>query len=243
MGKKKHQEEHENLERWLLTYADLITLLLAFFIMMYTFSKRDAGKYAEVASHLKSIFSEGSGILGMGHISGKKTIDLPMQGEKGNESLKKVEEDIRNIEATENTKKSISVFSDERGVVIRVMDMAFFDPGKADLKEGAKAALDGIVPVIIDIDNHIRIEGHTDDVPISTAEFRSNWELSTRRATEVVRYLVEGHSFPPERISAAGFSEFRPIAPNDTPENRALNRRIEIVVLKSAKDGHLAATE
>ena len=129
----------------------------------------------------------------------------------------------------------ISVFRDERGIVIRIMDRAFFDEGKAELKETAKSALRKIVPILEKSKNHVRIEGHTDDVPINTAEFTSNWELSTRRATEVVRYLIEKYGFLPHRISASGYAEYRPVAPNDTQQNRALNRRIEIILLDASK--------
>jgi chemotaxis protein MotB len=114
-----------------------------------------------------------------------------------------------------------------------VLDKAFFDEGKAELKDGAKGALDKIVPIIKSVDNHVRIEGHTDNVPINTNEFKSNWELSVRRATEVVRYFVEKRGLPPERISATGYAEYRPIVQNDSPKNKALNRRIEIIVIKS----------
>jgi len=126
----------------------------------------------------------------------------------------------------------ITVLSDERGIVIRIMDRAFFDPGRAELKETAKKALMKIAPIIKAADNQIRIEGHTDNVPISTSEFKSNWELSVRRATEVVRHLIEKYDFPPERISASGYAEYRPVASNDTEQDRALNRRIEIILLR-----------
>ena len=148
---------------------------------------------------------------------------------------KKLEDEIQSLADNESIKKNISVFSDERGIVIRILEKAFFDEGKADLKERAKGALGKIVPVVRNIDNQIRIEGHTDNVPINNNEFRSNWELSARRATEVVSYFIEKYDFPPERISAVGYAEYRPVAVNDTPENRALNRRIEIIIVKSDK--------
>lgn len=217
--RKKKDEEHENLERWLLTYADLITLLLAFFIMLYTFSKQDAQKYSEVTGHLKAIFSGTSGIHN--------------GGEKGKEEIKGyIEEKLKTIARLENLQNNISVFSDERGIVIRILDSAFFDEGRADLKEKARQTLDRLIPVLQSVSNHIRIEGHTDNVPIYNYEFKSNWELSVRRATEVVRYLIERGGIPPIRVSAAGYAEYRPVTTNDTPEGRALNRRIEIIVVK-----------
>jgi chemotaxis protein MotB len=231
--KRKHDEEHENAERWLLTYADLITLLLAFFIMMYVFSKKDAYKYDEVASHLKTIFSGGTGLAGKGSVTATSPIDMPSRGASSGEIKRQLEGEFMDKNRDESGRESISVLSDERGIVIRVLDKAFFDEGKAELKEGAKSALDKIVPIIKGVENHIRIEGHTDNVPINTSEFKSNWELSVRRATEVVRYFIEKRDLPPERISATGYAEYRPISQNNSPKNRALNRRIEIIVAKS----------
>lgn len=237
MRRKKKEEEQENLDRWLITYSDLITLLLAFFIMMYTFSKQDAAKYQEVSEQLKAIFTGGASILRTGRAPGSKAvITLPSTASSGTgtgaDIEKQLEKEIKSLAETLDKEHKISVFRDERGIVIRVMDKAFFDEGRAQLKETAKQTLTKIVPIIEGSESPIRIEGHTDNVPIKTSEFGSNWELSVRRATEVVRYLIEKHEFPPERISASGYAEYRPVAPNDTVENRASNRRIEIILLQ-----------
>jgi chemotaxis protein MotB len=233
LRKKRTEEEHENLERWLITYADLITLLLAFFIMMYTFSKQDSQKYQELTGHLKTIFTGHSGITGKGNGASGAPVDT--QGHlammENGDVKRQLEDEIKGLIGSEEMKKNISVLSDERGIVIRILDKAFFDEGKADLKERARKALDRILPVVRKINNHIRIEGHTDDIPIKTSEFKSNWELSVRRATEVVRYFVERYDFPPQRISAVGYAEYRPVMSNDTPDNRAMNRRIEIILM------------
>jgi len=230
MRRKNGADEHENLERWLLTYADLITLLLAFFIMMYTFSKQDAQKYNEVTAHLKSIFSGGSGIAKKGNLEGKLPVDLQMQIGSNAMIEERIKQEFREIADENGLKNNITVFTDARGVVVRIMDKAFYDEGKADLKQGAKNALNKIIPIMKGIKNHIRIEGHTDDTPISKGEFKSNWELSVRRATEVVRYIVEKGPIAPDRISATGYAEYRPIVSNDTAENKALNRRVEIII-------------
>ena len=205
--------------------------------MMYVFSKQDAQKYDEVVGHLKTIFTGGAGTSGQGKDAGALLFELPIKTAQGTgeEVRKKLEDEIQSLADNESIKKNISIFSDERGVVIRILEKAFFDEGKADLKERAKGALGKIVPVVRNIDNQIRIEGHTDNVPINNHEFRSNWELSVRRATEVVSYFIEKYDFPPERVSAVGYAEYRPVAVNDTPENRALNRRIEIIIVKSDK--------
>jgi len=238
--RKKKPEEHENLERWLITYADLITLLLAFFILMYTMSKQDSKKYQEVAAHLKAIFSGSHAILATGNVAGKAPIELSFKGGAENVAALKeqLEKELREIgdKGAADGMQNISLVSDERGLVVRAMEKAFFDTGKADLTSRARSALDGIAPVLVGMPNHVRVEGHTDNVPISTSEFRSNWELSVRRATEVVRYLVERRHFPPDRISASGYAEYRPIASNDTPEDRATNRRIEIIIVNVAEN-------
>ena len=232
----KKPEEHENLERWLITYADLITLLLAFFILMYTMSKQDSKKYQEVAAHLKAIFNGNAGIMARGNLPVKTPAEVSFKDASSSDALRKqLEKEINELggQDKDNGQARISLINDERGLVVRAMEKAFFETGKADLGAKAYRALDGIAPVLKDMQNHVRVEGHTDNVPINTHEFRSNWELSVRRATEVVRYLVEKHGFPPDRISAAGYAEYRPIANNDTSESRSLNRRIEIIIINA----------
>lgn len=233
MKRRKNEEEHENLERWLITYADLITLLLAFFIMMYTFSKQDAQKYQEVSERLRAIFTGGTSVLKTG-TGGTNVLNPLQKSESTGEIKRQLENEIKAMTDMKDAHK-ITVFKDERGIVIRIMDRAFFDEGRAELKQTAKSALRKIGPIIKNSGSQVRIEGHTDNVPINTAEFRSNWELSTRRATEVVRHLIETYDFPPEQISASGYAEHRPIAANDGADNRALNRRIEIILLQAAK--------
>jgi chemotaxis protein MotB len=229
--KKKSDDEHENLERWLITYSDLITLLLAFFIMMYTFSKQDAQRYEEVSENLKTIFRGSSGALSGGK-GGRSVIGtLPGVIAKGGVE-EQLQKELKKISGSGGYGNNIEVFRDQRGIVIRGMDKAFFDEGKANLKESAIEVLAKIGPIIRDSNNPVMIEGHTDNTPINTGEFRSNWELSVRRATEVVRYLIEEHHLAPDRISASGYAEYRPVATNDTPRNRALNRRIEIILLE-----------
>jgi chemotaxis protein MotB len=231
--RRKSEEDKENLERWLLTYADLITLLLAFFVMLYVFSKQDTRKYDAMTMQLKAIFSGGAGVVVEGGRTGSRTIEATTEGPSDIQIRRELEKQIKELSKAEGQENNISVITDERGIVIRIMDKAFYDTGKADLKEKARATLDKIAPVIKTLPNEIRIEGHTDNIPISTYEFKSNWELSVRRATEVVRYLVEKVGISPKRISAAGYAEYRPVAENDSDANRALNRRIEIIVVRN----------
>jgi len=202
----------ENLERWLLTYADLITLLLAFFIMMYTLSISDAQRFRSLSKELGNIFT---GEIG------------PAPGE----GLLDIKERVSSYIKEKGLEGWVKAMIEERGLVIRIMTTSFFEEGKADLTPDMKAVLDEIAPMIKDLPNKVQVEGHTDNKPIHNERFRSNWELSVARATEVVRYLIEKHGFPPERIAAIGYGEYRPIAPNDTELNRARNRRVEIVIL------------
>ncbi len=232
--RRKSEEDKENLERWLLTYADLITLLLAFFVMLYVFSKQDTRKYDAMTMQLKAIFSGGAGVVVEGGRTGSQTIEATNEGPSDIQIRRELEKQIKELSQVEGQGNNISVITDERGIVIRIMDKAFYDTGKADLKDRARETLDKIAPVIKTLPNEIRIEGHTDNVPINTYEFRSNWELSVRRATEVVRYLIENGGLTAQRISAAGYAEYRPVADNDSEANRALNRRIEIIVVNTA---------
>lgn len=238
--RKKSEEDKENLERWLLTYADLITLLLAFFVMLYVFSKQDARKYDAMTMQLKAIFSGGAGVVVEGGRTGSQTLESYAPARSNEEIKNQLEDQIKSLSKTDGMKDNISIITDERGVVIRIMDKAFYDLGKADLREKARETLDKIGPVIMALPNEIRIEGHTDNVPINTSEFKSNWELSVRRATEVVRHLIEKGGISPKRISAAGYAEYRPVAANDTDSNRALNRRIEIIVVNTANKNSAA---
>lgn len=126
---------------------------------------------------------------------------------------------------------SIHLEAQERGLVVRFADQVFFDLGQAELKPEALEILANISPMLRDLPNPIRVEGHTDNLPINTARYPSNWELSTARATSVIRHLVEEENFSPFRLSAAGYGEYRSVRDNDTPENRAVNRRVDIVIM------------
>lgn len=128
--------------------------------------------------------------------------------------------------------EAVHVEYTERGVVIRFADRVLFDLGRADLKPEAVEILDQLVGLLRTVPNPVRVEGHTDDLPINNERFPSNWELSTARATNVIKYFIEKHGLDPTKFSAAGYGEYRPLVPNDSMENRALNRRVDIVLLR-----------
>lgn len=221
-------------ERWLLTYADMITLLLALFIVLYSMSKIDSEKFHDVTQALSDQLASGKSIFhkSLGSdIFGKKVMDFGQL-----RSLQqKFMERIRLETQRSNAPTGISTIIDQRGLVIHIKESALFDPGSDNLKPEAYAALDFVAEQLKGVHNAIRIEGHTDNVPIHTPRFPSNWELSAGRATTVIKYLIDKHGLPPDQLSALGFGEFKPLADNSTAEGRAQNRRVDIVVLAQSE--------
>jgi chemotaxis protein MotB len=227
--KKLNDIEHENLDRWLLTYSDLITLLLAFFIAMYAMSQIDAKRFGRMAEALKGVLKGGESIL--------RYDDKPEEVTKGHGvlhigNLKMLKQQIdEKFKAVPDGEKLVQTEITERGLVVHILESALFSAGSAVLEPRAMTVLDMIYGKIQDVPNHMRIEGHTDDRPINSPVYPSNWELSTARATSVVRYFINDHNAPATKISALGYGEYRPIQPNTSIENRASNRRVDVVVL------------
>jgi chemotaxis protein MotB len=219
-------DSHENLERWLLTYADLITLLLAFFVVMYSMSKVDAKKFGKMAEALNGVLKGGESVM-KNPSDAKKTGHGLLQIGNLKTIQKQVEERFKEINRQGEIKTEVT----ERGLVVHIMESALFKAASATLEPRAMEILDLIAAKVKGIPNHVRIEGHTDDRPISTSVFPSNWELSSARATAVVRYFTNNHGITPDRVSALGYGEYRPIKPNNNIENRAQNRRVDIVIL------------
>ena len=227
--KTAYTAKHDNLERWLLTYADMITLLTAFFLMMYSMSVVSKGKFTAMAASVRSGFGSvlngGDGILNnSGAPSAKKTL-TPYQ-----ESM----QNLRLYVEQNNLKGKITARSDERGLVISLAaDNLLFERGQARILPQNSGALDKVAQIIKSVTNQVEIEGHTDDLPIHTAQFPSNWELSAGRAAAVLRQMTEQNGLPGTRFRAAGYADTKPLAPNTTEANRARNRRVDIVILKT----------
>jgi len=239
MSKKKKHEGHGNSERWLVSYADFITLLFILFIIMYSFSQIDIQKYKQVAASLSSEFSSGGGGGGgnpiMDHSGmGPGNYKTPAQIE--NETLSSLAQEISSYSQDKGIDSNISLHNDERGLYISITGTVLFADASATLTPQAKEFVNIIFNRLKNLPNHILIEGHTDNRPISTREFPSNWELSSARSINLVRYLIEEYKFEPERLSSAAYGEYRPVAPNDTPENRSKNRRVEIIILKTKQN-------
>jgi chemotaxis protein MotB len=210
-----------------LSYADFVTLLFALFVTMYAVSTVDADKLAPAASSMRSAFdgetSEGATapLTNLGVI-----VAQPPQ-------LDRVRHELARVLADAIAAGRLELIEDSRGLVVSLPERATFAPASTEMTPTALALVGRVARAVKPFDRPLRIEGHTDDVPISTREFRSNWELSTARAATVIRFLVEGVDFDPRRLSAAGYGEFRPRVANDSPENRARNRRVDIVILEA----------
>lgn len=269
--RKKKAPEHISHERWLVSYADFITLLFAFFTTMYAISTVDAQKMGRLvvsmrASFDSAMFPPGSDTLSLSSGSGagsaiardvlenvavpkeKAIQDYPVTtlrelksnvvrgaGVKGDlVALSKIRKNVQTLVDSKGMSGKVQTRMEERGLVISLGEGGFFDSGSDELKPEGRELLDSLAEQMLASGNQIRVEGHTDNVPIQTTRFPSNWELSTARATTIVSYLVRRFGFKPDQLSAAGYGEFRPIATNDTLEGRARNRRVDLVILTSS---------
>lgn len=183
-------------------------------------SSIDSGKYKSVVAALGSIFGSESKLSA---INSEKIIPTPKD---------KLAEDLTKLIAMYNYNNSIRLEQNERGVTIHILDDILFPPGKATLSENSKLVLKRLAHVLKNLPNDIRIEGHTDNIPINTPQYPSNWHLSVDRALTTAYYLIKNENLSPDKVSIVGYSEYKPIASNDLPETRALNRRVDIVILK-----------
>ncbi|HEY9899733.1 MAG TPA: flagellar motor protein MotB [Pantanalinema sp.] len=232
-------------ERWLLTYADLITLLLVFFVVLYALSQVDVAKYEKLKESLNKSMGANSTVIdlkGAGHrentlldggkgvLPHEQLIVPPEQLE-----LERLSTEVEQMAEEAGLADELEATVTSEGLVVSISNAGFFMPGDAGLRPKAVPTLDRIARMLRTFDHTMRIEGHTDNTPISTARYPSNWELSASRATNLVRFLIERHSYEPRRLSAAGYGEYYPKVPNDTEAHRAQNRRVDIVVLRAAQ--------
>ncbi len=253
MGRKKKVEEHENHERWLVSYADFMTLLFAFFTTMYAISTVDTQKmgkmvYSMQQSFDSTVFPPGSKTLSLSQVQGSgeisnvahqlidsiklpKNVNFKTQLVSGEKELGRLKSKIETNIGPELLKGIIRTHIEPRGLIISLGEGGFFDSGSDQIKSDGKALLDVIAASLTPLGNQIRIEGHTDNVPIKNSKFPSNWELSTARATAIIRYTIVQFGLEPELLSSAGYAEYKPVASNKTEEGRSRNRRVDIVVL------------
>lgn len=254
------------INRWVVSYADFVTMLLALFMVMYALSQLDVNHMKTFSGSIDKAFDgntknqnkavtnldEKSKLLKVFkttetnvYIDNKNSLIIDKPAKELKKQFSSFEnqislesanfENIRNtIKSEFSNTKNINVIREPRGLLIRLNDTVLFDKGSDIIKDKAQNVLDKIAVVLKNEPNSIRIEGHTDNLPIKTDKFPSNWELSTARATNLVKYLVEAHKISPTRLSAAGYGEYMPISGNNTEVGRGENRRVDIVVLSSS---------
>lgn len=240
MAKKKH-EEHENHERWLVSYADFITLLFAFFVVMYSVSSVNEGKYRTVSESIKAalnpIVSPPSSTLAFTLGTNKPATIQPSLAGAKEPVVRKLRAIMKSVNEAAQFEIIQVVERSSGEIVITIPDHVMFNSGEATLRPAALPFLKALAEVLTELDRQVRIEGHTDNVPIRTAQYPSNWELSAARAVIVVRVMSELYGVPAQHLSATGRADSLPRTDNLTPEHRAKNRRVEIVVLAEHKTG------
>jgi len=251
MGRKKKPEEHENLERWLVSYADFITLLFATFVVLYALSQIDLAKFKELKTSIREAFNhsptilkgdpgvmseKGQSLLDSGGFSDSKNMIPPIfqaiEAKEEREQYKMIQEEMELKQ--EDELKGIKTQVTERGLVIKMVGNIFFDSSKPELKGESLKVVREVGKILKEKFPYklIRVEGHTDNEPINSEMFPSNWELSSYRAASVVRYLNEVIGIEKDRLVTVGYADSRPIASNETTEGRQANRRVEIIVLR-----------
>ena len=247
-GRKKKQEEAENHERWMVSYADFLTLLFAFFTCLYAISTVDSQKMGQMVASMKASFgseifeASGGGKLNLSDISGISTAISVMENSEASKSASKTilngeaamgrfKRSIEAVLAEEIKNKMVTVRLEQRGVVISLGENGMFDSGSVEIRPEGIVMLDSLATLFTTVGNHIRIEGHADNIPINTVRFPSNWELSSARGAAVLTRMIANYGMSPELLSTSGYGEFRPVASNDTAEGRARNRRVDIIVL------------
>jgi len=256
-----HEEEHENHERWLITYADMITLLMVLFVVLFSIGQVDLAKFQALKHSLSNslggpakpnpVVTGGAGVLTAGSQisgavpSGTGSLGSPVPSDQAlialvrqkaaaeQATLTQAEKQIEQALTNKGLQDAVTFRQEVRGLVVTVVsDNVLYPVGSAVLQPEGRAVLDALAPALAHLPNDISVEGHTDNQPIvGGGEYPTNWELSTARATAVVRYLIDAHGLVPSRLAAAGYADTRPIVPNTSASNEGLNRRVEIVVL------------
>ncbi len=253
MARRKIHEEHENLERWLVSYADFITLLFAFFVVMYAISSVNEGKYRVLSDSIVQAFQEkqtsdkminmtqknDSILPGTGRPIGRSS---PMRPESGKQDtpetkhMKSIAKDVASAMASLVRQGQVKVTQSARGITVEINASTLFPSGEATLQPASTQALAAVAKVLAGTDNPIQVEGHTDDQPIKSPVYPSNWELSSARAASVVRLLAE-QGVSPSRMVAVGYADNKPLDTNATPDGRARNRRVNVLILNKVGDG------
>ena len=241
MARRRKRVDHDNHERWLISYADFVTLLFAFFVVMYSISSVNEGKYKTFSNSLSIAFASRPGSASTGiapnqqeqmlkALVDNRTARMGEQQRKIQERMKKLESGISQVMLSMINQGLVGVSQSKRGVVIDISASSLFKTGDATLQPEVLDVLRQVAAVLSREDQPIEVEGHTDDVPIKTVQFPSNWELSSARASSVTRMLID-NGVQTKRLAVVGLAENQPLAPNDSSENRARNRRVTITIL------------
>ncbi|MEF3305420.1 flagellar motor protein MotB [Paenibacillus sp. GYB003] len=249
--RKAKDVSHQSSERWLITYADLITLLMIFFVIMYAMSKVDVAKYESLAQALQLQFADGPSIVPkgagiMGEAIPRESPDPAVrerqsaENDAEREARNQKEEELQNLLkvvreyiAEQRLEGQVSAKDTSRGIAITLNDLFLFDLGKADLKPGAYPVLEKLASLFPKLNAKVGIEGHTDDLPLATGSlYQDNWGLSQARSVSVIRYFVNSAKLEPATFISSAYADTKPVAPNDSEANRQKNRRVEIVVLR-----------
>lgn len=258
--KNKKQAEQAGSPAWMTTYSDLMSLLLTFFILLFSMSAVSEERFKEAADSLRSalIGSSSDSILDS---DGETIVDMDLNEFDGidpeeiiseappvdpnyiPEEVVELYDTVNLFLEEEGLNADVTLSRDQEGVYIDIQEAILFDSGSATLKAVGSEKLGQLAELFELFDNEIIIEGYTDDVPMNSQQFPSNWELSTGRALSVLRYLSESYDISPSRLSARGYGEHRPIAPNDSDENRAMNRRVNIVIVHDDREDVPSGTE
>lgn len=244
-----YSNSNDYINRWVISYADFVTMLLALFMVMFATSHMGETKIKDVNKSIQKVFVSQNAVQNAKDLQDTENVknietaqkeESPLENTgktilEGKDGILDSQAVLEQIKKDINAETSIKVLKSDRGVVIRLNDTMLFDPGSAIIKSDAMATLQKITLSLEKFQNPIVIEGHTDSVPIMNEKYPSNWELSTARATNIIKYLTNEYKLPPGRLSAVGYGEYMPIGENDSPQGRAKNRRVDIIVLSSDK--------
>lgn len=226
-----------NVSEWMTTYSDLVTLLLCFFVLLFSFSVIDAKKFEAIIRSFQgslSVLDSGKTIDEDQYISQALQSNRLLREQQEAESMEWLYRQLDEYIQQNNLEGTVVLGVEERGLLIRFKDQVLFDSGKAIIRKDGEPIVQSIGEILKQNDRAIRVEGHTDNVPMHSLLYPSNWELSTARAVNVVKFFIEKVGIAPTRLSAAGYSEYHPIADNDTAENRQKNRRVDVVILRKS---------
>ena len=226
MNRNYYTNSNDYINRWVISYADFVTMLLALFMVLYAAHSMGKNEVKNVNNSLKDVFNTKPAVESQIQEAEDKNVNFDMLEQ---------EEIVKKLRTSDISDDSVKIIKEKRGVVIRLNDSMLFAPGSAIIKSEAKEELDKIANLLETFQNPIVIEGHTDSMPIKNEKYPSNWELSTARATNIISYLTQIKKFPPGRLSAVGYGEYMPVDQNDNPAGRAKNRRVDIVIMSSVK--------